>query len=92
MVLPQRDAKDVAVAGDMFGARQERKMQQIMFNPDENWDARKIGRRLDDGFSKSDVIRMRGGEAADSTDWASWRNRFDQILDLFNKTDNDVSK
>jgi outer membrane protein assembly factor BamB len=53
-----------------------------MFNPDENWDTRKIGKTLFDEFSKSENVKMHGGEAADSTDWASWRNRFDQILTM----------
>lgn len=54
-----------------------------MFNPDENWDARKIGKRLFDEFSKSENVVIVGGEAPDSTDWSSWRNRFDQVLNLY---------
>ena len=54
-----------------------------MFNPDENWDARKMGKHLFDEFSKSKNVTMHGGEVADSTDWASWRNRFDQVLMMF---------
>jgi outer membrane protein assembly factor BamB len=54
-----------------------------MFNPDENWDSRKIGKKLFDEFSKSENVTMHGGEVADSTDWASWRNRFDLILKMF---------
>jgi hypothetical protein len=54
-----------------------------MFNPDENWDARKIGKRMFDEFAKSEAVTMHGGEAPDSTDWSSWRNRFDKIVGMF---------
>jgi hypothetical protein len=54
-----------------------------MFNPDENWDSRKIGKKLYDEFSAAKNVTMHGGEIADSTDWASWRNRFDLILKMF---------
>ncbi|MEM7453848.1 MAG: alpha/beta hydrolase-fold protein [Planctomycetota bacterium] len=53
-----------------------------MFNPDENWDVRKIGQQLFDGISSSDNVSVTGGEVNDSTDWASWQNRFDRVVNM----------
>lgn len=51
-----------------------------MFNPHENWDIRKRGRELFQMFADNKNIQLAGGEVNDSTDWSSWRNRFDVML------------
>jgi enterochelin esterase-like enzyme len=51
-----------------------------MFNPHENWDIRKRGQELFQIFADNKNIQLAGGEVNDSTDWSSWRNRFDVML------------
>ncbi len=51
-----------------------------MFNPHENWDIRKVGQQLFDKCKQNNKIRVSGGMVNDSTDWSSWRNRYDRIF------------
>ena len=51
-----------------------------MFNPDENWDMRKDGREVFEMLRSHKQIELAGGEMHDSTDWSSWRNRYDKLL------------
>lgn len=51
-----------------------------MFNPDENWDMRKDAREVFNLLGNDDNVQLAGGEVHDSTDWSSWRNRLDQVL------------
>lgn len=53
-----------------------------MFNPVENWDVRSFAKRLSDAASENDEITILGGEVNDSTDWSSWVNRLDAIVEL----------
>ena len=51
-----------------------------LFNPHENWDMRKTSRELYDELGQFENLQLSGGEVTDSSDWTSWRNRFDVIL------------
>ena len=42
--------------------------------------------RVYDEFAKSKNVTMHGGKVTDSTDWSSWRNRFDEIIAMFEST------
>ena len=53
-----------------------------MFNPHENWDIRTIGRKIADGIAKNKQMEVAAVQVNDSTDWLSWRNRFDQVLEF----------
>ena len=51
-----------------------------MYNPHENWDLRSISKSLHDELKKNENLTVSGGMVNDSTDWSSWRNRYDQML------------
>ena len=51
-----------------------------MFNPHENWDMRKIGKRVFDEAVASKNLNVVGGRVSDTTGWHSWRNRFEEIF------------
>ena len=53
-----------------------------MFNPHENWDIRKIGKDLFEKCRAVPLVEVSGGMVNDSTDWSSWRNRYDKFLSL----------
>lgn len=51
-----------------------------MFNPHENWDMRKIGKRVFDESQASKNLTVVGGKVSDTTGWHSWRNRFEEVF------------
>ncbi len=56
-----------------------------MFNPHENWDLRDISQSLVDEIKKNEQITVVGGMVNDTTDWSSWKNRYEEILGLLGK-------
>ena len=56
-----------------------------MFNPHENWDIRKRGKEVYQMFADNEQVQLTGGEVNDSTDWSSWRNRIDLLLQHLTK-------
>ncbi|MGI9518586.1 MAG: PQQ-binding-like beta-propeller repeat protein [Pirellulaceae bacterium] len=53
-----------------------------LFNPHENWDARDMSRDLYDQCAANSNLTVSGGMVNDSTDWASWRNRYREMLSV----------
>ena len=53
-----------------------------MFNPHENWDLRTMSQKLFDGFQGNPQVQVTGGMVNDSTDWSSWQNRLEQVIDF----------
>jgi hypothetical protein len=51
-----------------------------MFNPHENWDMRTMCQTIRDAIAANPIVTIAGGEVNDSTDWASWKNRFEPVL------------
>ena len=51
-----------------------------MHNPVENWDLRRSSKEIFDSIGEREQVILSGGMVNDSVDWASWRNRFDQVL------------
>lgn len=51
-----------------------------MYNPVENWDIREMAQTMKREISKNQNVKMLGGQVNDSTDWGSWKNRFDVIV------------
>lgn len=57
-----------------------------MHNPVENWDIRKMARTMHDEIKSNSAVNLSGGMVNDSTDWGSWKFRFDRIVtELFAK-------
>lgn len=55
-----------------------------MHNPDENWDLRDGSKKIFDSIAENNNIELTGGMVNDSTDWSSWRNRYEDIFALLN--------
>jgi outer membrane protein assembly factor BamB len=53
-----------------------------MYNPHENWDVRTISERVFDHCKTNKHLQVSGGMVNDSADWASWRNRYHNVLTL----------
>ena len=53
-----------------------------MFNPHENWDIRSICKEVFEACEKSSQATVSGGMFNDTTDWSSWRNRYEGFLKL----------
>jgi glycosyltransferase involved in cell wall biosynthesis len=53
-----------------------------MYNPHENWDVRSTAAAVAKTIAKNPNVTVVGGQVNDSTDWSSWRNRYDKILAL----------
>lgn len=53
-----------------------------MFNPHENWDLRTIAKQVHDSLQGNAQVEVTGGMVNDSTDWSSWRNRFEPVLEF----------
>lgn len=51
-----------------------------MHNPVENWDIREMAKTMKNEIEANPQVTILGGEVNDSTDWASWKNRFDQVV------------
>ena len=51
-----------------------------MFNPVENWDVRAMSQEFVEAVSSNPNVSLLGGQVDDSTDWSSWRNRYDVLL------------
>ncbi len=51
-----------------------------MHNPHENWDIRKFSVIIQERLKTNQNLNILGGEVADSTDWSSWINRLDTVL------------
>ncbi|MEM7783628.1 MAG: alpha/beta hydrolase-fold protein, partial [Planctomycetota bacterium] len=56
-----------------------------MFNPHENWDVRTMSQAVVQNLQSNDQIEVVGGPVNDSTDWSSWKNRYDEIFGLLIK-------
>ena len=52
-----------------------------MHNPVENWDIREMAREMRQSVSRNPNVSLSGGRVSDSTDWGSWINRFDRIVE-----------
>lgn len=52
-----------------------------MHNPVENWDIRKMALSMKEEIGRNKSITVLGGEVNDSTDWGSWKYRFDRIAE-----------
>ena len=50
-----------------------------MHNPVENWDIREMAKTMKTEIGKNSAIKVEGGQVDDSTDWGSWKNRFDRV-------------
>jgi len=53
-----------------------------MHNPVENWDIRKESVEIYSALEEHEHISISGGMANDSADWASWKNRYDKVLEV----------
>lgn len=53
-----------------------------MNNPVENWDIRKISSSLFQAAKESPMAKVEGGQVHDTTDWSSWRNRWDKVFEF----------
>lgn len=53
-----------------------------MFNPHENWDIRDGSKKIFDGLGEYKNLKVTGGMVNDSTDWSSWKNRYDEVFQL----------
>ena len=58
-----------------------------LHNPDENWDIRQTGQEIFDAIKKNPHFEIRGGRVNDSTDWSSWKNRYDRVLQFSETTE-----
>ncbi len=53
-----------------------------LFNPHENWDVRNMSSDLLEQCEANENLSVSGGMVNDSTDWASWRNRYREMLSV----------
>lgn len=51
-----------------------------MFNPVENWDVRQMSQEIAERVKANENVSILGGQVDDTTDWSSWRNRYDVML------------
>ena len=51
-----------------------------IFNPVENWDVREMAGRIKKLGDENPNIKLSGGMVNDTSDWSSWRNRYDVFL------------
>ncbi len=51
-----------------------------MHNPVENWDLRIYSKEIFEALEQNEFISVSGGMVNDSADWASWKNRYDEVL------------
>ena len=52
-----------------------------MHNPVENWDIREMANTMKTEIAKNSQVRVLGGRVNDSTDWGSWKYRFDKVVE-----------
>ena len=52
-----------------------------LHNPHENWDMRETSEEVFEALKDIDSVELAGGMANDTTDWVSWKNRLDKVLE-----------
>lgn len=57
-----------------------------MFNPHENWDLRTSSDAIYQAIAMNKNIRTSGGMVNDSTDWSSWKNRYHEMIELLDES------